>query len=73
MNTNPVDLRICDDYLQFQNHLKDSRKLDDLIVNTLNTTVLTSTFRSQGSDANKQCQQLADQVLHAPLNNERQA
>lgn len=36
------DLRICDDYLQFQNHLKDLRKLDDLIINTLNTTVLTA-------------------------------
>jgi len=58
-----TDLRICDDYLQFQNHLKDSRKLDDLIINTLNTTVLTATFRSQGSDATKQCQQLGDQVF----------
>ncbi|CAF0881739.1 unnamed protein product [Adineta steineri] len=56
------DLRICDDYLQFQNHLKDLRKLDDLIINTLNTTVLTATFRSQGSDAAKQCQQLGDQI-----------
>lgn len=56
------DLRICDDYLQFQNHLKDLRKLDDLIINTLNTTVLTATFRSQGSDATKQCQQLGDEV-----------
>ena len=55
-------LRICDDYLQFQNHLKDWRKSDDLIVNTLNTTVLTATFRSQGFDASKQCQQLADEV-----------
>jgi len=57
------DLRICDDYLQFQNHLKDLRKLDDLIINTLNTTVLTATFRSQGSDASKQCQQLGDEVF----------
>jgi hypothetical protein len=57
------DLRICDDYLQFQNHLKDLRKLDDLIINTLNTTVLTATFRSQGSDATKQCQQLGDEVF----------
>ena len=59
------DLRICDDYLQFQNHLKDLRKVDDLIINTLNTTVLTATFRSQGSDASKQCQQLGDQVFHS--------
>lgn len=58
------DLRICDDYLQFQNHLKDLRKLDDLIINTLNTTVLTATFRSQGSDASKQCQKLGDEVLY---------
>ena len=58
------DLRLCDDYLQFQNHLKELRKLDDLIINTLNTTVLTSTFRAQGSDASKQCQQLGDQVFH---------
>ena len=57
------DLRICDDYLQFQNHLKDLRKMDDLIINTLNTTVLTATFRSQGSDATKQCQQLGDEVF----------
>lgn len=57
------DLRICDDYLQFQNHLKDLRKLDDLIINTLNTTVLTATFRSQGSDAAKQCQKLGDEVF----------
>jgi hypothetical protein len=57
------DLRICDDYLQFQNHLKELRKLDDLIINTLNTTVLTATFRSQGSDATKQCQQLGDEVF----------
>ncbi|CAF3321833.1 unnamed protein product [Rotaria sp. Silwood1] len=56
------DLRICDDYLQFQNHLKDLRKLDDLIINTLNTTVLTATFRSQGSDAAKQCQKLGDEI-----------
>lgn len=59
---NRVDLKICDDYLQFQNVLKESRKLDDLIINTLNTTVLTSTFRAQGSDAGKQCQQLASEV-----------
>ncbi|CAF1078665.1 unnamed protein product [Adineta ricciae] len=59
---NTRDLRICDDYLQFQNHLKDLRKLDDLIINTLNTTVLTATFRSQGSDATKQCQQLGDEI-----------
>ena len=57
------DLRLCDDYLQFQNHLKESRKLDDLIINTLNTTVLTSTFRAQGSDASKQCQQLGAEVV----------
>ncbi len=57
------DLRICDDYLQFQNLLKDLRKLDDLIINTLNTTVLTATFRSQGSDATKKCQQLGDEVF----------
>ena len=56
------DLRICDDYLQFQNHLKELRRLDDLIINTLNTTVLTATFRSQGSDASKQCQRLGDEV-----------
>ena len=61
------DLRICDDYLQFQNHLKDLRKQDDLIINTLNTTVLTATFRSQGSDATKKCQQLGDQVLQIIL------
>lgn len=61
------DLRICDDYLQFQNYLKDLRKQDDLIINTLNTTVLTATFRSQGSDATKQCQQLGDQVLQTIL------
>jgi hypothetical protein len=57
------DLRICDDYLQFQNHLKDLRKLDDLIIQTLNTTVLTKTFLAQGSDATKQCQQLGDEVF----------
>ncbi len=64
MNTSEInkDLRICDDYLQFQNHLKDLRKLDDLIIQTLNTTVLTKTFLAQGSDATKQCQQLGDQV-----------
>ncbi len=56
------DPRICEDYLQFQNHLKDLRKLDDLIIQTLNTTVLTATFRSQGSDASKKCQELGDQV-----------
>lgn len=61
------DVHICDDYLQFQNHLKDLRKSDDLIINTLNTTVLTATFRSQGSDASKQCQQLADQVQCSPF------
>ena len=58
-----MDLRICNDYLQFQNHLKESRKLDDLIINTLNTTVLTDTFRSKGLDTKKQCQQLGDQVF----------
>jgi hypothetical protein len=65
MNASEIskDLRICDDYLQFQNHLKELRKLDDLIIETLNTTVLTATFRSQGSDASKQCQQLGDQVF----------
>lgn len=65
MSTSPIgkDLRICDDYLQFQNHLKELRKLDDLIINTLNTTVLTATFRSQGSDATKQCQKLGDEVF----------
>jgi len=65
MNASEIskDLRICDDYLQFQNHLKELRKLDDLIINTLNTTVLTATFRSQGSDATKQCQQLGDEVF----------
>jgi hypothetical protein len=57
------DLHICDDYLQFQSHLKELRKLDDLIINTLNTTVLTETFRSQGSDATKKCQQLGDEVF----------
>ncbi len=65
MNASEIskDSRICDDYLQFQNRLKDLRKLDDLIIQTLNTTVLTATFRSQGSDASKQCQQLGDQVF----------
>jgi hypothetical protein len=37
--------------------------MNDLIINTLNTTVLTATFRSQGSDATKQCQQLGDEVF----------
>jgi hypothetical protein len=64
MGLNKSDLLICDDYLQFQNHLKDLRKLDDLIINTLNTTVLTATFRSQGSDASKQCQKLGDEVMN---------
>ncbi|CAF2057114.1 unnamed protein product [Rotaria magnacalcarata] len=36
--------------------------MDDLIMNTLNTTVLTATFRSQGSDATKQCQKLGDEI-----------
>ena len=60
-----LDLRICDDYLQFQNHLKDLRRMDDLIMNTLNTTVLTTTFRSRGADTSKQCQQLGDEVRHS--------
>jgi hypothetical protein len=47
------DLLICDDYLQFQNHLKELRKLDDLIINTLNS----------GSVASKQCQKLGDEVI----------
>ena len=65
MNSSSIskDPRICDDYLQFQNHLKELRKLDDLIIQTLNTTVLTATFRSQGSDASKQCQKLGDEVF----------
>ena len=62
-----LDLRICDDYLQFQNHLKDLRRMDDLIMNTLNTTVLTTTFRSRGADTTKQCQQLGDEVRQSLL------
>lgn len=60
MNTD--DVRLCDDYLQFQSHLKESRKLDDLIINTLNSTVLTDTFQAKGSDPKKKCQELGDQV-----------
>ncbi|CAF3822770.1 unnamed protein product [Rotaria sp. Silwood1] len=62
MTMNKQDLRICEDYLQFRNHLNDLRKVDDLIIKTRKTTVLTATFRSRGSDATKQCQQLGDQI-----------
>jgi hypothetical protein len=35
----------------------------DLMINTLNTTVWTATFRSQGSNATKQYQGLGDEVI----------
>jgi hypothetical protein len=43
----------CGDFSEFQEALKNMRKVDDFIINTLNTTIPTDSFHPNGESACK--------------------
>ncbi|XP_013413012.1 coiled-coil domain-containing protein 58 [Lingula anatina] len=52
----------CDDFLQFQDTLKQWRNLDDRIISALNKIIPTQSFSGQ-VDANSQCKKLYDELI----------
>jgi len=55
----PAAIMECGDFTEFQDALKSMRKVDDIIVNTLNTVVPTDSFHT---DATKSCKELQSQI-----------
>ncbi|KAH7639508.1 coiled-coil domain-containing 58 [Dermatophagoides farinae] len=62
---------MCEDFLAFEDVLKNLRKLDDNIVHSLNTTIPTQSFAVKGIDPTKQCQELYKQLMELHTNREQ--
>ncbi|KAH9413505.1 Coiled-coil domain-containing protein 58 [Dermatophagoides pteronyssinus] len=62
---------MCDDFLAFEDALKNLRKFDDNIVHAINTTIPTQSFAVKGIDPTKQCQELYKQLIESHKNREQ--
>lgn len=51
----------CRDFMQFENALKNSRAIDDKIIQALNNSIPTASLRSKG-EAGEKCQDLWAQI-----------
>lgn len=58
----------CSDFSEFQDALKNMRRVDDLIVNTLNTTIPTDSFHA---DSTKACKELQNQIQEGNASREK--
>ncbi|KRT83000.1 hypothetical protein AMK59_4527 [Oryctes borbonicus] len=64
----PGAIMECGDFRDFQDALKEMRRVDDLIVNTINSVIPTDSFHP---DAKKSCKDLYEQIETG--NNKREA
>lgn len=55
----------CSDFSEFQETLKNMRRVDDIIINTLNSVIPTDSFNP---DAAKACQDLHNQLVEGNRN-----
>lgn len=53
----PAGLAQCDDFIQFENALRESRSIDDKIIQALNNSIPTASFRGQ-VDVQGKCREL---------------
>lgn len=63
----PVAIMECGDFSEFQEALKNMRKIDDIIINTINTVIPTDSFHPDGTSA---CKDLHAQISDG--NNKRE-
>lgn len=58
----------CGDFSEFQDALKNMRKVDDIIINTLNAAIPTHSFHP---DASKSCKELQGQIQEVNVQREQ--
>lgn len=59
------DLKVCQDIIGLQEHLKQLRSVDDSIILNLNTTILTSSFQKDIEQNVNNCKKFHEQLKEA--------